>query len=418
MAAPAPEPRIMSMDCSKPFCLAMYNGQREMLRKHAIVETERNYFQQHYTILYNERTVNGDISTRTGQHVLPNGEVMKPETFMERTRMFNENKQTLERRVKELDDARRSLTDLTERLRQRTMRVRELEDKLTAFEKPREMKFTDDMHKQTHAENVRLKTDCESKSADIRKLKDTIKALEKSYDRRLTEDVCIPSTCPYGGCDESAYVRLVLTSADPGRALKNHIRNLHYCPHCKSDLKGTITKKHVDNCPANALKMRVPKKARFSYVQDDVENGTAEEQAIIRVEMLGTAVGFEEQTFVFPVTAAGLVDLSKSYSGLHCRFCHEGPYDSKHARGEHEDMCADVGLYPRHHCPCFVFSDVESMNRCYYWSIDPHRAWSHARRGNRRRVGEAVDGSKTCPLAEKPMPPGMIWAEVRKALKP
>ena len=414
MASPAPT-GIAAMDCNKPFCLLMYNGHRENMRRTAILETERDHYQQQCSALFSARTVTGDISARTGEHVLPSGEVMKPETFMERTRMFNENKQTLERRVKELDEARRGLTEVTERLRLRTARVHELEDKLNRFEKPREFKFTDEMHERTHEENVRLRVEIEAKAKEIRALKDAMKGTEKGNVQNFI--VNVPDACPYGGCDPEAYVRIVLGSADPGRALKNHVRNNHFCIHCKCNLPGCVTRDHIDICEQNKLKVRVPKKRRVAYVQDDADDGTAEERAAIRAELGDEIAGTDSSTFVVAVDERGLVDMKVSYKGLHCRFCHEGPFDSKSDREEHEDMCADVKLYPRYQCPCFLYSDVESMNVCGYWAVDPSRAWKHARRENRRKVNVACSVATMCPMRAKPAPPGVVLRAMLKAPK-
>jgi hypothetical protein len=155
------------------------------------------------------------------------------------------------------------------------------------------------------------------------------------------------------------------------------------------------------------LKIRVPKRPRAAYVQDDLAAGTEEEQAAIRQEM-GVENNEGESTFVIPVTKDGLVDLSIPHHGKFCRFCHEGPFDTKDARGEHEDYCAPVEKYPRFQCPCFMYSDDARMNVCRYWAVESRRAWAHARRDNRRRVTDTEYSAEKCPLNEKKWVPGMV----------
>jgi hypothetical protein len=62
-----------------------------------------------------------------------------------------------------------------------------------------------------------------------------------------------------------------------------------------------------------------------------------------------------------------------------------------------------------------MFSDIASMNVCWYWAIEERRAWRHARRENRKKVGDVVYPSdEMCPTREKPLPSGMKWEDVRK----
>jgi hypothetical protein len=401
---------VPSMECEKQFCKLMYAGHRENQRKMEMLEAERNMYRENYTRMFSEYTTVGN-GNRSGQHVLPTGEVMKAETYLERTKMFNENKQTLERRVKELDEVKRLLEQSKESLRVKMMRVRELEEKLNGFDRPREYVFGDERHKQTAAENTVLKEKNEALEADNRTMKETIKTLQAEVERASRATVLIPKRCPYGGCSKDSYVRGVLISKDAGQALKNHIYNYHWCSHCRTYLNGTTTAKHVETCEKNAQRIRVPKRPLATFQQDDLENATAEERAGIEAE--AASGGFANPTFAIPTTADGKVDLAAKYDGLHCRFCYKGPHDSKHERAEHEDMCADVKVYRRFRCPCFGYSDREEFNVCYYWSIDERRAYSHARRDNRRRVCDGASDPMLCPSRAKGLPLGMKWDDVK-----
>jgi hypothetical protein len=403
-----------TMTCKLPFCQLMYNGHRENQRKIQELEAERNMYRENYTRTFSELTTVGS-ENRRGQHVLPNGEVMKAETYMERTRMFNENRQTLEKRNKELDDMRKNLDQVKESVRVKSLKIRELEDKLGGFDRPREFVYTDERHKQTVSENSSLKEKNEALETKVREMKEEIKALHKAVEQASRATVLIPKRCPYGGCSKDSYVRGVLISKDAGQALKNHIYNFHWCPHCKTYLNDTTTAKHVDNCEQNLLRARVPKRPLVTYQQDDLEMATPGERAAIEAEMTGG--GFATPTFVVPTTADGKVDLAAKYVGLHCRFCYKGPYEDKDQRAEHEDVCADVKLYPRFRCPCFGFSDREEYNVCYYFSIDERRAFTHARRENRRRVCDDRVDPMLCPTRAKALPAGMKWAAVTIANK-
>ena len=404
---------IPTMTCEKAFCKLMYAGHMESQRKMKELEAERNMYRSNYSNTFSELTTVGNVN-RQGQHVLPNGEVMKAETYMERTRMFNENRMALERRNKELDDAKKNLEQVKEAVRVKSLKIRELEDKLGGFDRPREFVYTNDKHKQTVAENDALKKKNEALEAKNRGMKDAIKTLQKSVDQASRATVLIPKRCPYGGCSKDSYVRGVLISKDAGQALKNHIYNFHWCPHCKVYLNDTTTAKHIETCEKNVMRARVPKRPLATYQQDDLEMATPEERAAIESEMAG---GFETPTFVMPTTADGKVDLAAKYTGLHCRFCYKGPHDDQDKRAEHEDVCADVKQYPRFRCPCFGYSDREEFNICYYFSIDERRAFSHARRENRRRVSDARTDPMLCPTRAKCLPTGMKWAEVTVANK-
>lgn len=388
----------------------MYNGQKALLAEVADAKARKDMFEKNYNMLFNEMQKNGTVSGRTGDLVMPTGDVLTPELFMERTRMFNENRQALERKMRELDEVKNCLKEADDKVSKRTARIRELEERLTWFDKPREYAFTDDMHKTVIEENARLKVEKQDAVCEIDHLKRRVQKLEEGR-----PVVIIPSTCPMGGCDPGIYTRMVVTHIDPVRALSNHLRNFHFCKYCKTHLKDTIVSLHEGNCAANKLKVRVPKRPRVEYVQDDAENGTEEERAAIQDESAGGVVDESTTpTFVFPVTEGGLVDLKKPYYGTFCRFCHQGPFASCDLRGEHEDVCAPPE-YPRFQCPCYMYSDIPSMNVCWYWAVEDRRAWRHARRENRRKFADITsDEPLLCPTKNKPLPDGCTWDCVRK----
>ena len=378
-----------------------------MLQQVADMKAQRDMFERQYQALYNEATKNGTVSGKTGDLVMPTGEVMTPELFMERSRMFNENKQTLERRVKELEEARRGVGELNAKMFDKSKRVQELEDKLNWFERPREIVFTSQMHEDTLGENAKLKAEQEVLSREMAILKSRVEKYRIGALDKPT--VVIPATCPMGGCEPAMYARMVLANMDPVKALKNHMRNIHFCVHCKSNLKDTTVQTHAGLCTVNKLKVRVPKRPRVAYVQDDAEAGTEEEQIGIRNEL---AIDDDKiATFVIPVTKEGVVDLKVPYHGKFCRFCHEGPFVSKDARADHEDYCAPVETYPGFKCPCFMFSDDARMNVCSFWAVEERRAWAHARRENRRRVIDTNYSMELCPMNEKRVPAGRVLLE-------
>ena len=356
------------MTCKLPFCQLMYAGHMESQRKMKELEVERNMYRDNYTRTYSELTTIGN-ENRRGQHVLPNGEIMKAETYIERTRMFNENRNALERRNKELDEARKNVEQLREAVRVKSLKVRELEDKLGGFDRPRDFVFSNDRHKETVTENDALKVKNQTLEEKNRRMKDDIKTLQKSVGQASKATVLIPKRCPYGGCSRDSYVRGVLISKDAGQALKNHIFNFHWCPHCKAYLNDTTTAKHIDSCEKNVLRTRVPKRTLAVFQQDDLESATPEERAAIEAEM--AAGEFDTPTFVVPTTTDGTVDLAVKFTGLHCRFCFKGPYTDQDQRAEHEDVCADVKLYRRFRCPCFGYSDREVRKFQYFFQCVP-----------------------------------------------
>ena len=400
------------MNCNKPFCLMMYNGQKNLLADVAEAKAKRDMYEKNFNMLFTEAQKNGTVSSRTGDLVMPTGDVLTPELFMERTRMFNENRQALERRTKELEEVRNGLKDANDNVLKRNARIRELEERLSWFDKPRDVIYSNETHQLVVAENAKLKEDKQNSIREIDNLKRCVQKLEEG--RPVVE---IPASCPMGGCDHGMYTRMVVTHSDPVKALGNHLRNFHFCRYCKTHLKDTVISLHEGNCSANKLKIRVPKRPRVEYVQDDLENGTEEERAAIQSEIAGgVSESSATPTFVIPVTEYGLVDMSKPFYGEFCRFCYQGPFSNSDVRGEHEDICAPP-TYPRFQCPCYMYSDIPSMNVCWYWAVEERRAWRHARRENRRKFGEITSDESQillCPTKSKPLPDGCAWSSVTK----
>ena len=391
----------------------MYSGHKKLLADVAEAKAKKDLFEKNFNMLFTEAQKNGTVSKRTGEMIMPSGDVMSTDLFVERTRMFNENRQALERKTRELDEVKISLKEATDKVTKRNARIRELEERLSWFDKPRDVIYSNEMHEQVVEENAQLKEQKQDYLHEIESLKRHVLKLEEG--RPVVE---IPASCPMGGCDHGLYTRMVVINPDPVKALNNHLRNFHFCKFCKTHLKDTVVSLHEGNCSANKLKIRVPKRPRVEYVQDDLENATEEERVAIQAEISGDAVtdSSATPTFVIPVTEYGLVDMTKPYYGEFCRFCYQGPFPSCDARGEHEDGCAPPE-YPRFRCPCYMYSDIPSMNVCWYWAVEERRAWRHARRENRRKFGEvSSDESQLllCPTNSKPLPDGCDWGSVTK----
>lgn len=220
---------IPKMDCNKEFCLLMYKSHKDTLTKYQQLEQQHATLQLRNTQLMNHCISSGTV-TKTNTYVTATGEQVTPEMFLQRMRMFEQNRAAMERMHKESEVLKAELAKVKAHADKKAQQARELEHRLNSFARPQTYTFTDEQHRAAVVTNEQFQERIYKLERENRHLKSQTKELihrtafvpctTVGTDVPVNSNL-VPLTCPYGGC--SNYSDIILGSSNPVKQLQMHI---------------------------------------------------------------------------------------------------------------------------------------------------------------------------------------------------
>lgn len=227
---------IPRMDCNKEFCLLMYKSHKDTLTKFHHLEQLHSTLQLRYNQLMDHRVTNGTTST-THRPTLPTGEALSPEMFMQRTRMFEQNRMAMDRMHKEITGIQKELTAVKSSLDKKTQDARDLENRLNAFQRPQTYTYTSEQHRAAAKANEELEQRVTTLERENRSLKSQNAELihrtqftpcqTVGADDANADSSKLPLTCPYGEC--ALFSAQMLTSTNPAKQYHAHLAKHRVC---------------------------------------------------------------------------------------------------------------------------------------------------------------------------------------------
>jgi hypothetical protein len=219
---------IPKMDCDKEFCLLMYKSHKDSLTKFQNLEQQHAILQTRYKELYDHRVTHGTTS-ESNQAVLPNGETLSAETFMQRTRMFEQNRMAMDRLQKELAAVQKDLATAKTQMEKKSQQAREFEQKLNGFHRAQEYVYTNEQHRAAAKTNEEYAV----RIIELERENEKLKCQKKELIHRTNFIPCetvgqsdpstnaVPLTCPYGDCPH--YNDNVTSSTNPAIMYQTHL---------------------------------------------------------------------------------------------------------------------------------------------------------------------------------------------------
>ena len=212
---------IPHMDCDKPFCLLLYRSHKDALSRFQTLEREHAALQLRHNQLYDHHTTHGAAAT-SAQQVLPNGDVLSTDTFMQRTRAFEQSRQSVDRMHKELTACQKGLADCRAQLERKTQQARELEKRLNGFQRAQTYAYSCEQHRIAAQDNERLELEAYRAGREVARLKAENAELRRTTVLRRSK---VPLVCPYGPCPK--YRDRVRSAANPTKFFRDHVARNH-----------------------------------------------------------------------------------------------------------------------------------------------------------------------------------------------
>lgn len=216
---------IPKMDCNREFCMLMYKSHKDTLTKVQNLEQQNATLQTRYAQLLDHRVTSGTVNPQN-QAVLPNGEVLSAETYMQRTRMFEQNRTVMDRMQKELTSVQKELAATKVQLDKKSQHAREFENRLNGFQRAQTYTYTNEQHRAAAQANEELEKRVYSLQRENEKLKSKNAELVQRTNFTPCDTVggqqpAVPLTCPYGECTH--YNNTVTGSTNPAQLYNNHL---------------------------------------------------------------------------------------------------------------------------------------------------------------------------------------------------
>jgi len=209
------------MDCDKPFCLLLYRSHKDALSRFQTLEREHAALQLRHNQLYDHHTTHGAAAT-SAQQVLPNGDVLSTDTFMQRTRAFEQSRQSVDRMHKELTACQKGLADCRAQLERKTQQARELEKRLNGFQRAQTYAYSCEQHRIAAQDNERLELEAYRAGREVARLRAENAELRRTTVLRRSK---VPLVCPYGPCPK--YRDRVRSAANPTKFFRDHVARNH-----------------------------------------------------------------------------------------------------------------------------------------------------------------------------------------------
>lgn len=215
---------IPHMDCNKPFCLLLYRSHKDALSRFQTLEREHAALQLRYSQLYDHHTTHGAAAAGAAeQQVLPNGDVLSTETFMQRTRAFEQSRQAVDRMHRELTACQKGLADCRTQLERKTQLARDLEKRLNGFQRAQTYAYSCEQHRVAAQDNERLELEAYRAGREVARLKAENAELRRTA--VLGKGAKVPLACPYGPCPK--YRDRVRSAANPTKFFRGHVARNH-----------------------------------------------------------------------------------------------------------------------------------------------------------------------------------------------